>query len=481
MLKNVFNRLFDMVSGRKLPAPPSSVSVNNAPLLTRLNQHAPLVPAPVNYTEQETTISTDETESTDTFLCREAVLERNQRIAGYQFMLQSSRLSQIRVTSRRIHHFCARALVDTLAGFGLDRLLGHRRAFLDLPDSFLTDPSLLRLPPANTVCIVTSLSEPGAPAAAELYGTVAQLRQRGYLIAIPDPTIVTEFAHLLPLANIIMVRTTANAPMNTAHMLQLQKYLKHQAPHAAMLVRDLPAQEDFNFCYKLGISFFQGPFITRRENWHDNRLSPSQAHLTMLLARLRNNADTDEIVELIKHEPTLSLRLLRYINSAANGLSGDISSIKHAFILLGRERLLRWLILLLYTLEDRAERSAVLENALIRARMMETLAYRRPAAEQEELFLTGLLSLIDVILEIPLEKALTSLSVPEAISQAVLHLQGPYAGLLELAIACEKNDMLHAHKIAAQCDIRLSEASKHHLDALTWAMAVNDQDAEAQH
>ena len=454
----------------------------DTPLVATLNQRAPLVTHETRAAPVSTEASNSATVPTDTFLCREAVLGRTQHIIGYQFMLQHHRLQQIRTPSRRIHHFCAKALVTTLTSYGIERLLGHRLAFLDLPDSFLIDHSLTYLPAANTVFVVHPLPLPGAPAPEELQQTVTQLRKLGYRIAIPDPTVVTEYAFLLPVINIVLVRTPPGGPLNTAHMLHLQKQLSIDAPHVSLLVRDLPAQEEFNFCYKMRVAFFQGPFITRREDWNNNTLSPNQAHLTMMLNRLRRNADTDEIVDLIKHDPNLSLRLLRYINSAANGLNSNISSIKHAFVLFGRDRLFRWLILLLFTLEEKAgappQQSAVLESALVRARMMETVSYRRPGIEREELFLTGLLSLIDIILEIPIEKALQSLAVPETISQAILEHEGPYANLLNLAIAFEKNDMQQASGIAREANISISDASQAHLDALAWAMLLNSEPAQ---
>ena len=487
MLKLFFTRLLEWILHR--PSHPSTLhepadsTEENTPLAEALNQRAPLVTASPHTITGQQAEKHDAAIPTDTFLCREAVLGRTQHIVGYQFMLQHNRLNHIRTASRRIHHFCAKALVSTLTSFGFERLLGNRLVFLDLPDSFLTDPDLARLPPRNTVFVITPLTEPGAPSPDALRQTVAQLQKRGYRIAIPDPTVVTEYAFLLPQTNIVLIRTPPGTPLNTAHMLNLQQQLASQSPHVSLLVRDLPAQEDFNFCYKMQATYFQGAFITHREDWNNNQLRPNQAHLTMLLSRLRKNADTDEIVDLIKHDPNLSLRLLRYVNSAANGLNSKVSSIKHAFVLFGRERLFRWLILLLYTLEGKTntpQQSAVLESALIRARMMETVAYRRSNTEREELFLTGLLSLIDIILEVPLEKALRALTVPEIISEAILHQKGPYANLLGLAIAFEKNDMLQAHKIAAESNILLSDASKTYLDALAWTMLLNSDEAEAQ-
>ncbi len=101
------------------------------------------------------------------------------------------------------------------------------------------------------------------------------------------------------------------------------------------------SQDDFQFFSGLGATYFQGPFITRREDWSGNAIGPNTARIAALLARLRLDADTHEIAQLLSQDAALSLRLMRYINSASIGLREEITSIERALLLLGREQLYR--------------------------------------------------------------------------------------------------------------------------------------------
>ena len=407
-----------------------------------------------------------------TFLCREAILGRNQRIAGYQFMLQEGARARIRHSTRRVHHLYAEVLVRSLASADIGELLGHRVAFIDVPDSFLADPSLARLPARNVVLVPTLHADPGAPEPDALRHTVEQLRQRGFRIGLLDPTVMTEFTHLLPQADFIVVQAGG---LDARRGLQLSNIALEIAPNARLLIRELPSIEEFRFCYKLGATLFQGPFVTSREDWRERELPPNSARIGTLIARLRADASTHELADLLKQDAALSLRLLRYINSAANMLPQPVSSIEHALTLLGREKLYRWLILLVCSAGSNGERGgAALEIALVRGRMMELLGAKRPVAEREALFLVGLLSLVDVILQVPMEKALAPLALGADIDAALRSNSGPLQPLLALAIACERSDGEHLRDAAERCAITPDQASDCHMQALSWAIQIQD-------
>lgn len=407
-----------------------------------------------------------------TFLCREAVLGRNQRIAGYQFMLQEGTRARIRHSSRKVHHVYAEVLVRSLVNADIGELLGHRIAFIDVPDSFLSDPCLSLLPAKNLVLVPTAHADPGAPDGDRLRTTIEALRARGFRLGLQDPDVVSEFAPLLPLADFIIAHAQG---LDARHGLRLSNIALEVAPNARLLVRGLPSIEEFRFCYKLGANLFQGPFITSREDWRERELGPNTVRIGTLIARLRGDADSRELAELLKQDAALSLRLLRYINSAANALPQRVSSIENAITLLGREKLYRWLILLVCSADGHNERGgAALETALVRGRMMELLGEGRSAAERDSLFLVGLLSLIDVILQVPLDKALAPLALSPDIDAALRSSRGPLFPLLELAIACERADGEAMRSAAERTGIEPEQASECHMQALSWAMQVQD-------
>lgn len=460
MLKALFGWLF----GRRPPHPATSPApARDDPGFRKLNRDAPLrAEAPANLPAGNAT----------TFLCREAILGRNQRIAGYQFMLQEGACAHIRHHTRRVHHLYAEVLVRSLASADIGELLGHRVAFIDVPDSFFADPSLARLPARSVVLVPTLHADPGAPDPNTLRQTVAKLRQQGFRIGLPDPTVMTEIGHLLPQADFIIAQAQG---LDARRGLQLSNIALEIAHTARLVIRELPSIEEFRFCYKLGATLFQGPFVTRREDWRERELPPNTARIGTLIARLRADAGTHELAGLLKQDAALSLRLLRYINSAANALPQPVSSIEHALTLLGRDKLHRWLILLACSAGTDGERgSAALETALVRGRMMELLGAARPVAEREALFLVGLLSLVDVILQVPLEKALAPLALSADIDAALRTSSGPLLPLLALAIACEGNDSVQLHEAAERCGISPEQGSACHMQALSWAIQIQD-------
>lgn len=457
----MFSTLFGWLFGRKrAPQPPAADERKG---FEQLNRNAPL----------RTEAADEDAEGAGRgFLCREAVLGRNQRIAGYQFMLQEAVRARIRRSSRRIHHVYAEVLVHDLAHADIGELLGHRLAFLDLPDSFLSHPSLLGLPAANVVIMPTLHDDEGAPEPAALHKTVESLRQRGFRLGLPDPSVVPEFAHLLPMASFIIAPAHGLDPRRG---LRLSNIALEIADNARLLIRDLPSLDDFRFSYKLGAALFQGPFVTSREAWEDRDPGPSTLRIGVLIARVRADADTRELAELFKQDAALSLRLLRYLNSAAIALPQRVSSIEHALALLGREKLYRWLVLLVCSADADNERgSAALETALVRGRMMELMGASRTAGERDALFLVGLLSLVDVIMQVPLEKALAPLALSPEIEAALREGSGPHAALLELAIACERADSEQIRELASRCAISPEQASECHMQALGWAMQLQE-------
>ncbi|MDR1854810.1 MAG: HDOD domain-containing protein [Azoarcus sp.] len=474
MLKRLFQRLFSRSSppsGRAKPAG-ASRHPTQQDQLDELDRQAPL--------KENVAAKASETPEADgeplgaAVICREPVLNRQQKIAGYQFMLHEAMRGNIRTRSRRVLHLCTEVLVQNLLRANIAPLLGKRYAFIDIPDSFLDNECLTRLPTENAFFIIRPLPGIDQPSADFLLTHVRALRERGYRVGIQDPIAVKAYSHLLSEIDLVCMQ---GPHVDIEQGMKLVRLILKLAPNAALLVRDLPGMEDFDFCFKIGATLFQGAFVTAREHWEARNLGPNFARITLLMNKLRQDAETRELVALLKQDAAITLRLLRYINSAANGLRENVSSIERALALLGRAPLQRWLALLLCAGDRKQARAdAVLESALVRARTMELLAAMRPPAEREAMFLTGLLSLIDVILQQPMEHALQSLLIDEEIRDALLHDSGPYAAALNLARACEHMEVDRMVDYAAECGIDAEQASTWYMDALAWTLTLQKDD-----
>ncbi|MGQ9860901.1 MAG: EAL and HDOD domain-containing protein [Thiobacillaceae bacterium] len=199
--------------------------------------------------------------------------------------------------------------------------------------------------------------------------------------------------------------------------------------------------------------------------------------VAQLIAQLRQDPeDLGQVALLARLDPVLAFRLLRYVNSAAMGLRHKIASLEHAMTYIGREGLYRWLTLLLfYAGKGQPMDEALRETALARARLTELLALTRlPRNQSEMAFITGLLSLTDVLFQMPLPDVVSQLGLPEAVIDALLKREGLYGDLLALVIACEEGDQDSIAALADRLGLTPALVSARHLEALVWAVELTD-------
>ena len=161
-----------------------------------------------------------------------------------------------------------------------------------------------------------------------------------------------------------------------------------------------------------------------------------------LMSRVDEGEDVERLEQTLKRDPSLAFKLLRYMNSAAFGLPVEVSSFRHAIMLLGYARLKRWLALLLTTASKDHSMRPIMFGAVRRGLLMEELAASIEDREQrDEMFICGLFSLLDHMLKQPFDKLLTSIPVPERVRQALVDGSGPFLPYLQLVQAIESESV----------------------------------------
>jgi EAL and modified HD-GYP domain-containing signal transduction protein len=152
------------------------------------------------------------------------------------------------------------------------------------------------------------------------------------------------------------------------------------------------------------------------------------------------------------------------------GLQSRVASIESSLVFLGREKLYRWLTLLLFNADDtKSTDGALLEQALVRGRMMEILAAEKFSRQQcDELFVVGMFSLLDVLMKLPISIALDPLQLPPMVTTALIGDKGDYAVYLRLAVACETNDFCSLETEAKALSLSVDCVNAAHFDALAW-------------
>jgi EAL and modified HD-GYP domain-containing signal transduction protein len=222
---------------------------------------------------------------------------------------------------------------------------------------------------------------------------------------------------------------------------QLKTLAAQTQPYGIGVAFNVSDRQTFQNCLDAGLNAAASWFFLHPSGAPAKALNPAQAQIIRVLNLVRKNAEIKEIEAALKQDVTLSYKLLRYINSAGFGLSCEIQSFRHAVTILGNDKLNKWLSLLLVTASKDPMAQAQMHTALCRARLMELLGRGLvDKGEYDNLFITGAFSMLEALLGVSMDKALESMSLPEAICDALLGHGGVYGPFLDLAIACEGED-----------------------------------------
>jgi c-di-GMP-related signal transduction protein len=197
------------------------------------------------------------------------------------------------------------------------------------------------------------------------------------------------------------------------------------------------------------------------------------AYLELLRAATAPEFDIEELALKIKHEASLTFRLLRYLNSAAFGLRAEVHSVTHALSLLGEIELRKWIAVISVGVLADGKPDELMTVPLVRGRFCELLAPLADlASHASDLFLMGLLSVMDAILDQPLETILAELPVRREIKEALLARQGVYWKLLEIATAQERADWNRVTALSKELRMSDERISEVYLEAVDWSTAL---------
>jgi EAL and modified HD-GYP domain-containing signal transduction protein len=411
-----------------------------------------------------------------TFICRETVVDRTQKVVGYEYLLRNNALQREQFSDPVQQHMDEQALLTRLVSMDLARLLEYRYTFITLSAQVILRPVVERLPAEVCVLLIRADSF-GNLVDPNLIARIAHLRRLGYGfgLVVNDRSIrfVDQLHHLVH-----YVVVDLGAP-NPSILLKGALRGMRRWPETQLLIRDIADVETFNLCSKalvehIGIHLFQGTFLTQRLPWRSDHVDAGKARIVALLNGIKQQHDTPILVEGMRHDPLLLSRLLRYANSAATNPLSKVNSAERALAVMGRESLYRLLTVLLFCSGDISDRDmAIMDTALIRARFAETLGAEHLSREDcDNLFLVGMFSLLDVLLRVPAEEALPPLELVPEVMEALLGRSGRFACYLDLVIACEHGDQERVALCAAQCDVSEGTVNGCHMEAILWAQEL---------
>jgi c-di-GMP-related signal transduction protein len=396
------------------------------------------------------------------FIARQPILTRERSVYAYELLFRSG----IQNSCEGINLEQASAsMFDTSFLIGLQRLTGGQRAFVNCPRDFLLQDYISLFPRDLVVVELLETIEPDV----DVVDACRHLKQIGYLLALDDFVDTPDWAPLIEIADFIKVdfRLTNRGEQRALAARYAGKGIR-------MIAEKVETPEEFSEAMAMGYSLFQGYFFCRPEMMQQRDIPAFKlAYLELLRSATAREFDMEALAAKIKVETSLTFKLLRYLNSAAFGLCTEIHSIPQALSLLGERELRKWIAVVAVGVMAGGKPDELMTVPLVRARFCELLApLAGMAGQANDLFLLGLLSVMDAILDQPLDKILAELPIPREIKGALLARSGLYRDMLDMAIALERADWEAISSLTPRLGIKEEQIPALYFSAVDWASAI---------
>jgi len=401
------------------------------------------------------------------FLGRQPILDRKGNLVAFELLFRSSQSNGARFQDDLLA--TATVINHAFSELGVEAVLGHFTGYINLSASLLMSEVIELLPRERVVLEVLETVEINDSLVARL----RELRASGFRLALDDFAGDTaRYAPILDLIDVVKVEIPGHSHAElVATTAQLRNW------PVRLLAEKVDTRDQVDRCMDLGYELFQGYYFARPTVLEGKRLSHTESAIMHLIGLVVSDAETVAIEQIFKHNPDLSINLLRLVNSVSVGARNRINSLKEAIAVLGRSQLQRWLQLLMFATASSPDAqfpSPLLMLAATRGKLMELLAgVTGNARDGDEAFLAGILSLVTALLGRPIEEILASLAVPESVRSAVLKREGRLGELLSLVEQVELADVTGIErqlaKIRGLDPMLINEA---YVGAIEWANSI---------
>jgi c-di-GMP-related signal transduction protein len=398
-----------------------------------------------------------------TCIVRFPLLDPKQKVLGYKLAWQATHGAGFRPPHLAQLAAC---MPGGAQGGGSARPGADSLLFLEAPAGPLAPDSLAGLAPATTVISLTAaeLAEPAVWAAGTL------LRQQGFGLCVRELTTPQPPEEWLPLLTHVQFDWG-----HAARARQLLPAAEAGQPQPRRVAAGLEHWEEVQASAVLGVDAFVDTMLAAQAPAEGKgQLSPESLLILQLMQMVQSNADVRHLESTLKRDAALAYQLLRYLNSASFGLGVEVQSLRHAVTMMGYGPLHRWLAVLLAGSNAQPASPALMAAAVLRGRFTELLGQGMlPQRDAENLFVTGMFSLLDRLLGVPIASILDKIQLPDTVVQALLTREGMYGPFLRLAEACERPDG-DAAALAESAFLTSEQVNRAHMAALAWALELRD-------
>ncbi|MCH8022099.1 HDOD domain-containing protein [candidate division KSB1 bacterium] len=382
----------------------------------------------------------------DVFVARQPIFDRQQKVYAYELLFRSG------FEQNFFDHWDGDAstkqvLTNSFLSIGMDTLTNGKKAFINFTRKLLLDQVASFFPKDIMVIEILENIEPDE----EIISACKKLKDLGYLLVLDDFVFAPGYENLIDLVDIIKVdfiQTHGIERGNVIHNIGTSR-IKY-------LAEKVETREDIEQAVDFGYSYFQGYYFSKPRIIAGKDVPAYKLNYLQILNEINQpEVDFDELEKVLKQDLSLSYKLLNYLNSPYFGFDNKIRSIKHALSLLGIRESQKWLSLFALQIIGKDKSQELLAMSLIRANSCEMIA--PPIGNKNrasEFFLMGLFSMIDALLDQPLEDILAKLPLADDIKKALLGEKNQLRDVYELVVSYEKGDWANFSEYAGKLGLK---------------------------
>ncbi|MGB1292554.1 MAG: EAL and HDOD domain-containing protein [Pseudoalteromonas sp.] len=395
------------------------------------------------------------------YAARQPILDRDKELIGYELLFRDGvdnvfpNIDGDEATSRLIE--------GSQFNFGLEDLTDDKPAYINFTLDTLQKGYPTLLGKDQIVVEILETIQPGK----RLLAIVKDLKEKGYTLALDDYIHQPVWRHFYPYIDIIKI------DFLSCELDQIKQIIEEikPFPQIKLLAEKVETHEKYQLALDLGFSYFQGFFFSKPEMVQSKSLPPSQIALAELLYETSSmDINLKKITDVFERDVTLSYKLLRYSNSAAFKRRAEISTIKQALIVLGVQEIKKFLSLLFAAQVAANKPAELIRLSLTRARFTELLAIEHNKVKDTGMaFLTGMMSLMDAILDESMQSVMKKLPLSNDIKDALVENKGLLAQYLELVKLYEQADWQSANTIIDELALAADKVPDSYHEALSWA------------
>lgn len=398
----------------------------------------------------------------DIFVARQPIFNKNYKVIGYEILYRNSSVNNFN-ENLSPEEATIKVLNNVFIQMGIDLITRGKKAFINFPEENIKN----RLPELfSKDVIVVEILENVEPDF-NFIESIKLLKNKGYRIALDDFELINykRYFGLLELVDIIKVDFLKNDKKTLSLIPRI-----FSGKNVTILAEKIETLDDFKFAINNGYELFQGYFFQKPEIISGKSIPVIKKNYFEIIKELnKDEVNFDKIEEIIEKDVSLSYELLRLVNSSIYYKRNDIYSIKQALVFLGYEELRKWMGIMLIKdlVKDKPDELTL--TSLARARFCESIA--KEIGEKEDSILAyfvGLFSMIDVILNRPMEEILDNLMLPERVKEALVEKKSKLWEMLNLVISYEKGDWERVEKYSKIMNIETNLLAKIHFSVWGW-------------